>query len=270
MKNRNWKQLLHLNTGVFTPDYILQKSLMFLLVCITVFVMPHMIYAYTRSVPEDQIAEAEVQLQNYQKISLEVFAPEEEEFIIEDPTIHPEYHSDCNYYLFSGYYTLGQRITNRVWKHAQSLYRQGLIHGSTTSYQCTLFAQMWFYDVYGFNSTRNMSSGNGKDVAYRVYAANTYYDEEGNLKHYFRLSNTPESMSILSISGISNPYGHVMCIDEVDHQNNTITFSDGNVTNHGDIRIRVTMTIDEFNRKISGSKIYAVPTEELLELLQND
>ncbi|MBR4461370.1 MAG: CHAP domain-containing protein [Erysipelotrichaceae bacterium] len=269
MKKPDFKQLLRFNLGTRVPDHILQKCSMFLLVCITVFVMPHMIYAYTRGIPEDQIAEAEMQMQNYQEISLDIFASEEE-FVIEDPTIHPEYHSDCNYYLFSGYYTLGQKITSRVWKHAQSLYRQGLIHGSTTSYQCTLFAQMWFYDVYGFNSTRNMSSGNGKDVAYRVYAANTYYDEEGNLKHYFRLSSEPESMSILSISGISNPYGHVMCIDEVDHVNGTITFSDGNVTNHGDIRIRVTMTIEEFNRKIPGYKIYAVPTEELLELLNND
>ena len=129
---------------------------------------------------------------------------------------------------------------------------------------------MWFYDVYGFNSTRNMSSGNGGDVAYRVYVANTYYDEDGNLKHYFRISKEPESMSILSINGMSNPYGHVICIDEFDHENNMITFSDGNCTNRGDMRIRVTMSYDEFRRKNPGIYTFAVPTEELLELVQND
>ena len=60
MENLMWKQRLRLNIGTRVPDHILQKCSMFLLVCITVFVMPHMIYAYTKGVPEDQIAEAEI------------------------------------------------------------------------------------------------------------------------------------------------------------------------------------------------------------------
>ncbi|MBR4420985.1 MAG: CHAP domain-containing protein [Erysipelotrichaceae bacterium] len=268
MENENERQLAQTANRASALQHILKNSVVFLLICTASFVMPKIIYAYTKPVPEDQIAQAEKYLCNYRDISLSIF--EAKEIVIEDTVIRPEYHSDCNYYLFSGYYTLSQRLTKRVWSHARSLYRQGLIHGSTTSYQCTLFAQMWFYDVYGFNSTRNMSSGNGGDVAYRVYLANTYYDEEGNLKHYFRLSKEPESMSILSINGMRNPYGHVICIDEVDHENNTITFSDGNCTNKGDIRIRVTMTIDEFYRKNPGIYTFAVPTEELLELVQND
>lgn len=245
----------------------LVNLIMLIIISTFIFVLPYVVIAEEKQDKDDNnIVEAEKYLNNYRSLNLEN-NENQEEFIIEEDTI--EYNSDCNYYMFSGYYGFYERITQRVWNHALDLYYKGLIHGATP-YQCTFFAQMWFYDVYGFNSTGYGPSENGGDMVYKIYGANTYYDEEGNFKHYFELSNEPKSMSILSITGMSHPLGHVMCIDEVDEKNGTITFSDGNVTNNSDIRIRVTLTMDEFRRQNPGYYVFATPTEELLQLVRDN
>ena len=247
--------------------YRLKSFIVTLFALILLFSVPNYISADEEADPVD-IAEAEKYLNNYRGVTIDLYNHEEELVIEEDEVAKPTYHTDCNYYLYSGYYYFGERVTHKVWNHAMDLYRQGAIHGAVP-YQCTFFAQMWFYDVYGFNSTGWGPSGNGGDMAYKVYAANTYYDDEGNFKHYFEISSEPKSMSILSVSGMSHPLGHVMCIDEYDPETNMITFSDGNVTNNSDIRIRVTMSYDEFRRQNPGYYVFATPTDELLQLIND-
>ena len=245
----------------------LLNSFLLIIISSFIFVVPYIILAENdENIEDDNIVEAEKYFNNYRNLNLNN-NQDIQEFVIEEDSI--EYNTECNYYMFSGYYTYNERITQRVWNHAMDLYYQGLIHGATP-YQCTFFAQMWFYDVYGFNSTGYGPSGNGGDMVYKIYSANTYYDELGNLKYYFELSNEPKSRSILSVTGMSHPLGHVICIDEYDEKNNTITFSDGNVTNNSDIRIRVTMTMEEFYRQNPGNYVFATPTDELLQLLQDN
>ena len=245
-------------------EYIYIKGILVIYaVLILPFVLPSLVLAEENQELAGNIVDAEVYMNVYRSISLRMI--EEEEYP-EFEVVEPDYNTDCNYYLYSGYYSFYEKPAQKVWRHALDLYRKGLIHGANPNYQCTFFAQMWFYDIYGFNSTGNRASGNGKDLAYRIYQTNVYYDEEGNLQHYFELSSKPKSLSILSISGISESSGHVICIDEVDYENNTITFSDGNVTNSGDVRIRITMDIDEFYRENPGRYVFATPTLELLQM----
>ena len=260
-----FSKLIHRDINISNRQAL--RLVLLVIISTFIFVLPYVVLAEdNENVDIDNIVEAEKYLNNYRNLNLNDNS-NQEEFVIEEDTI--EYNTDCNYYMFSGYYSYGERITQRVWNHSLDLYRQGLIHGAFP-YQCTSFAQMWFYDVYGFNSTGYGPSGNGGDMVYKIYGTHTYYDEEGNLKHYFELSSEPKSMSILSISGMSHPSGHVICIDEVDDKNGTITFSDGNVTNNSDIRIRVTLTMDEFRRQNPGYYVFATPTDELLQLIRDN
>ena len=237
------------------------------LISILVLLLPNSISAKDdEEIEINNIVEAEKYLNNYRNLSLNNYSEKEELVLEKDYTI--TYNTNCNYYMFSGYYSYYERITQRVWNHGIDLYRKGLIHGSDP-YQCTFFAQMWFYDVYGFNSTGIFPSGNGGDLAYRVYEINTYYDENGEYRHYFTLDTKPKTGAIVSVTGISNPYGHAMVVDKYDEETNMITFSDGNVTNNSDIRIRVTMSLDEFYYQNPGYYVYANPTDELWELIRN-
>lgn len=180
----------------------------------------------------------------------------------------PVYHSESNYYLYSGTYAQWQLPARKAWAHARSLYYQGLIHGSSFGTQCTFFAQMWFYDIYGFNSSGNGATGNGKNFASTVYQVNTYYDENGILKHWFEYGKGPQTMGIVSVSYPSNEAGHVICVDEVDYLNGMITISDGNITNNGDVRIRQTMTLSRFYSLYPGHYTFVNPTKELLETMK--
>lgn len=185
----------------------------------------------------------------------------------EDFTIRTEYHTECNYYMYSGLFAANSTPARRTWAHAYELYNEGKIYGATAGRWCTFFAQMWFYDVFGFNSSDG-AAGNGNTFAMTVYNSAVYYDEEGNLKHYFRISDHPETMSIVSIySDIEE--GHVVCIDEVDYDNNTITISEGNANGEGSVRIRQTMSLNEFYASNQGYKVYIAPTEELLKMISS-
>lgn len=233
----------------------------------SVFTKPSYIYASTIKPVSNGLEqnEAEYILTQYSDNLLHAFEqnqPDKEE-ILQNQKI--QYNSDVNWYLYQGYYTVNSLPASKAWSHALNLYNSGLIHGSTTSYQCTLFAQMWFYDVYGFNSSGYGPTGNGDTFALKVYETAVYYDENGELHHLFKLDDHPESMGIVSISS-SSP--HVLCVDEVNYQNSTITISDGNVNGSGDVRIRVTYSLSEFYAVNPGSYIFANPTQVLLEMLR--
>ncbi len=245
-------------------EHIYIKALIILYAILVLpFAAPSLVMAEDNDINDKYIVNARVYLDSERMTLLE---EEEIEFRMIEMAV-PEYNTDCNYHLYSGHYGFYEKAAQKAWRHALDLYRRGLIHGADPDYQCTFFAQMWFYDVFGFNSTGSGSSGNGKDLAYRIYQTNVYYDEEGNLRHYFEISDKPQSMSILSITGMSHPSGHAMCIDEVDYENDMITFSDGNATGSGDVRIRVTMSIDEFYRQNPGRYVFVTPTLELLQML---
>ena len=254
---------------ILTITLITAAAVYFLL-----FSLPHIIYAYTVSddqIDYDRTYHAEKLLKGYRNVSLDFFGEyEEEPELIENILPYPIYHSASNYYMYSGVYSVGSLPARKAWAHAYDLFRQRKIHGASTGYQCTFFAQMWFYDIYGFNSSGNGGSGDGKNFAYKVYQTHTYRDEDGKLCHWFELDSEPKTMGIISISGISNESGHVICVDEVDYVNNTITFSDGNYRNKGEARIRVTMTLEQFYRANPGRYTFVNPTLELLETLKEN
>lgn len=240
---------------------------------VALFCMPDIIYASTAAntvYHPYEIVMAKRTMKNYHDVTLDLFTEEEPKINLEDLIPHPTYsYSDSNYYMYSGHYAKYSIPGNKAWSHAFSLRRRGLIYGADASYQCTFFAQMWFYDIYGYNSTGYGPSGNGEQFAMNVYLNSAYYDEEGNYKHYFELGNKPATMGIVSIYS-SAQGGHVLCVDEVDYENNTITISEGNVTGIGDVRIRQTMSIDRFYALNPGYKVYANPTQELIEKVNAD
>lgn len=229
-----------------------------------VFVLPSIVQAKTNTVSIDDIYEAKKYINTYSDKTIE-----EEKLEVVDlrPTV--TYSDETNIYMYSGIFTRYSTAGYRTWSHAFDLYRRGLIYGADPSYQCTFFAQMWFYDVFGFNSSGRGPSGNGGDFAYTVYNTAVYYDEDGKLQHYFELSYEPKSLSVGSFFGVSDGSGHALCIDEVDLINNTITYSEGNADGNGNVTIRNTVTISQFNAMNPGSHIYAVPTDALLKLIAN-
>ena len=231
---------------------------------LSLFPAPKIVYASTIKPSSNALEqyEAELILHEYSEHLLNVFEPQD--ISKQDLQQQIVYNSDVNWYLYEGYYPFNSVAANKAWSHARDLYYSGLIHGSSIHYQCTFFAQMWFYDVYGFNSSGNGPTGNGDTFALKVYETAVYYDDNGELHHLFKLDDHPESMGIVSISS-----PHVLCVDEVDYANGTITISDGNVSGSGDVRIRQTYTLSEFYSQNPGSYIFANPTQELLDMLKN-
>ena len=257
--------------------YIFSVNIILLvIILIATFSLPKIIEAYTTAQynrTEYAMDRAEELLNRYRDTSLALFEKDEEEKSIEDyfnifP--QPEYPEDVDFYQCEGWFSPGSSVTRAAWRHAYDLYYSGKIHGATAGRWCTFFAQMWFNDMYGFNSSGNSPTGDGSQFVYTVYETAVYRDEEGNLKHYFEYGDRPMTMGIVSIRNSYLPEGHVICIDEVDYFENTITVSEGNVNGCGDIRIRHTMSLDTFYRIYPGRKTYVNPTPELIAMVSEN
>lgn len=257
--------------------YILAVNVILLaIVMIASFSLPKIIEAYSiaqNNRTDYAMDRAEYRLNQYRDASLSLF--EEEEVIrqIDDyfnifPS--PKYPEDVAFYEYEGWFSPGNYAARAAWRHAFDLYYSGKIHGATAGYWCTFFAQMWFYDMFGFNSSGNSPTGDGSQFAYTVYETAVYRDEEGNLKHYFEYGDRPMTMGIVSIRNSYVPEGHVLCVDEVDYFNNTITISEGNVNGYGDVRIRQTMSLDTFYYLNPGRKVYVNPTPELIAMISGN
>ena len=141
-------------------------------------------------------------------------------------------------------------VGNMIWNHARRLHSQGKIHGSNTDAigGCTFFAQMWFYDHYGYNQSGDGASGNGKQWA--DILLKTYPDK-------FVRGNSPAPGGVVSID--YGRYGHIVCIDAVDYDAGIVTFSEGNYDGQGSIRIMQTIKLTDFYKKWSGVYLYVNP-----------
>ena len=177
-----------------------------------------------------------------------------------------------DYVSFTGDYTKNSSVGRYIWNHAFDLKNAGLIGGSSDDYQCTFFAQTWFYDVYGWNSSgpKLQGSGNGNEFTQVVYDAWTYEDDNGEEKHYFEFADAPSAGGLISIdyylsSGDAGTYGHIVCCDEVNYEEGYIVVSEGNTNGDGAISIRHKYTIDEFYVKHNGFMTFLNPTGKALE-----
>ena len=222
--------------------YILTVNILFLMIVgIAFFSVPKMIHAYAVSKnnkTDFAMDRAEKTMINYRNVSLTPF--EEEERTLED---------HFNIFPAPSY---PEEIS------------------STAGRWCTFFAQMWFYDQFGFNSSGNTPTGSGAQFASTVYQTAVYYDEEGVLQHYFEYGDKPMTMGIVSVSNSYNPEGHVLCVDEVDYLNDTITISEGNAYGSGDVRIRHTMSLSQFYALNPGYRVYVNPTPELINMIKGN
>ena len=269
------KRLLSKKSERKALAYILTVNIILLtIVLVATFSLPKIIEAYTiaqNNRSDYAVDRAEFILNQYRNSTLALF--EEEERTIEDhfnifPS--PEYPEEISIYEYEGYFSAGSSVTRAAWRHAYDLYYSRKIHGATAGRWCTFFAQMWFYDMYGFNSSGSSPTGDGSQFAYTVYETAVYYDEEGKLQHYFEIGDKPMTMGIVSIRSSSLPEGHVICIDEVDYFSNTITISEGNVNGVGDVNIRHTMSLDAFYYLYQGRKTYVNPTPELIAMISEN
>ena len=263
---KDLKQLNKKTRKIFLIYILLAAIMISLVMGISIFTIPKLIQAYT--IPNSVVTPYNMRKANLiLKQSVERFQKNDDNEItrFEKPKVKPVYNSPVNWYLYEGIYSYGTTAAYKAWSHANDLYANGLIYGAEP-YQCTFFAQMWFYDIYGFNATGYSASGNGDAFASRVYAINTYYDEEGNLNHWFKYDDHPEALGLVSISGHSP---HILCVDEVDYENGTITISDGNVDGGGGVRIRKTYTMQEFYAVNPGYYTFVNPTPQLLHQLRN-
>ena len=151
-----------------------------------------------------------------------------------------------------------------IWNRIGKLRRQGVLSTYAARYNCTEFANYWFYCLYGEGF---VLSGDGKTMV-----SNLLNSEYG--KEHFYLGSSPAPGAIYSIGSAYTEFGHVGCVDAVDFKNQTITISEGNYgggakgTINTGIRIKVTMSFDEFYsyvRNTGGSQsswvLFANPKE---------
>ena len=263
--------------------YILTINLTLIAVFATsIFFLPRIINAYS-TVRANKVMFAAEQadrlLNGYKSASLLVFEEKEE---LTQPTLEmdhyfeifpsPSYPQDVAFWHeYAGWYSPGSYAAYDAWGHAYDLYYQGKIHGATPGRWCTFFAQMWFYDMFGFNSCGySGGTGSGAQFASKVYNTALYYDEEGNLCHYFEYGDKPMTMGIVSVYTSYNPDGHVLCVDEVDYVTGMITISEGNAYGSGDVRIRHTMSLDTFYALNPGYRVYVNPTPELINSMKEN
>ena len=131
-----------------------------------------------------------------------------------------------------------------IWRHIQGLRKKGVIGYGTAMWNCTAFAQSWFYELYGVNALY----GNGRDMVGNLLDSNNALVGDWGSKNFYR-GSSPAPGGIFSIG---SPAGgnHVGCVDSVDFENRTITFSDGNTNGKANssasISIKRTLTFDQF------------------------
>lgn len=202
---------------------------------------------------EADIAVSQV-LYNYYASSLQYFGLADNDFYASYISGNPGYSGEAaylgglDYKLYAGKtYPINSAVGNMIWNHARNLHAQGKIHGSTTDPigGCTFFAQMWFYDHYGYNQSGNGPSGNGKQWA--EILLETYPDK-------FERGSGPAPGGVVSID--YGRYGHIVCIDAVDYEAGTVTYSEGNYDGKGSIRIMNTTSLADFFKKWKGMYIY--------------
>ena len=137
----------------------------------------------------------------------------------------------------------------QIWNKIGQLRRNGTLSTNATRYNCTEFANYWFYCVYGEG---HVLTGDGHSMVTNLL--NSDYGKE-----HFYLGSSPAPGGIYSIGSSSSKYGHVGCVDAVDYENKTITISEGNYgggasgTINTGIRIRKQMTFDEFYQYVNAT-----------------
>jgi len=137
----------------------------------------------------------------------------------------------------------------QIWNKIGQLRKQGTLSTNAARYNCTEFANYWFYCVYGEG---HVLKGDGNAMVTNLL--NSSYGQE-----HFYLGSSPAPGGIYSIGSSYTQKGHVGCVDAVDYENQTITISEGNYgggangTINTGIRIRVTMTFDEFYQYVKNT-----------------
>lgn len=141
--------------------------------------------------------------------------------------------------------------SSAIWREIRNMRSSGVIGYGTAMYNCTAFAQAWFYKVYGVNALY----GDGKNMVNNLLDSNNVLCGDWGSTHFYR-GSSPAPGGIFSISSPSGG-NHVGCIDAVDYENKTITFSDGNTNGAGNstatISIKRTLTFDEFESYVRGA-----------------
>lgn len=161
-----------------------------------------------------------------------------------------------------GFWLRNSAVANEWFAHANYMHNGGIsaAKGSGAAWTssgiggCTLFAEVWFYDVYGERMT-DAGSGNGCQVATNVVNAKNTHPGK------FVLSSSPAPGAIMSYG--SSP-GHVICIDAVDEASDRIWISQGAASlkagELGSIEIRGERKLSEFKAAHPNAK-YAVPVK---------
>lgn len=153
----------------------------------------------------------------------------------------PGYSGDIGFSKYDG------KSSSSIWADIQKQRNAGNIGSGTEMWNCTAFAEAWFYEIYGVDALY----GNGCNMV-----ENLLKSDFG--KENFYRGSSPAPGGIFSI-GSAYGANHVGCIDAVDYENKTITFSDGNTNGAADststIRIKKTMTFEEFQTHIKASRM---------------
>ena len=140
------------------------------------------------------------------------------------------------------------KSSSEIWKEINALRRTGVIGYGTAAWNCTAFAQAWFYKIYGVNALY----GNGRDMVNNLLNPNNALVGDWGATHFYR-GSSPAPGGIFSIGGVGN---HVGCIDSVDFKNKTITFSDGNTNGAANasstISIKRTLSFDSFQTYVKA------------------
>lgn len=177
-----------------------------------------------------------------------------------------EYTGELDWPSLTGKHQRGSTKAEIIWGKALNYHKAGKIGGSTTNPNagCTYFAQLWFYEVYGMNSSGPGLGPSGNGDQFAEVVLENYPDK-------FEKGREPAPGGLLSIkytSGKWSGYGHIVCIDEVEYTNAAhtegwVTFSDGNYDGAGGVRIRERMSLKDFKNNWNGQYKYVNPKHKI-------
>lgn len=151
----------------------------------------------------------------------------------------------------TGFVTVNElkgKSNTEIWQIITALRNNHTLSQYATNYQCTAFANYWFYLVYKdkLPNAGYWLRGNGNQMADLL--VRDHPDK-------FYLSTSPQAGAICSIgSTYSSRVNHVLCVDAVDYERKIIVISEGNVfsakgckgTSKAGVRIQKELTFAQF------------------------
>ena len=160
---------------------------------------------------------------------------------------------DPGYSGILGYDGLDGMGMNAIWGIINKLRATGVIGNDTAAFNCTAFAEYWFYENYGYDGL----GGDGKNMVRNLLALSNNPNSKAYGKWY--QGSEPAPGGIISMGNLTDA-NHVLVVDAYDKERGIVTISEGNANGAASkgapwassINIKKEMTMSELENYATG------------------